>query len=355
MIVAASERAEEIHWRSRLADAPHGAAWFSSLHASSFPSDDPRACERLLAYKLLGVPEKEPFSRMLRGTMIEGQAIEDWFVGDLDLDGRLLTPPATAEHQLRIEDADHWLTGSPDVIVLPPFWNRPHYIEVKSKDLEVVAQMQAGSRGPDEKHVRQCRAGIGLANRVSQQIWPSVVVCSRTWRLALRGDPNPETGETDDDGAFMCRDHGQPLVPGSCLQRIELQPLRTGSIIYAGRDRPNNTCEYFFEHDGARFQAGLHAVDRVREYFQRNELPPHPFGGKQWSEQPCKFCDLKRDTCKPDHQAGVRRLSETNGAAWARSVYGSYDVDEIIAAVTERWRGRSGVVAVMPKQRPSAA
>lgn len=343
LLKGASVSYEEREWRNRLAAAPHGAPWFSSFHASSFPGDDERACERLLAYKLLGVPDAEPFSTMLRGTMVAGQAFEDWQVDALDLDGRLLTPPSDAAHQLRIEDADHWLTGSPDIVVLQPGWNRPHYIETKTKDLEVVAQMKAGTRSYDERHARQCRAGIGLLNRVSQQLWPEVVICRRTWKIAL-------PGVEDVIDAMVCRDHGIHADSG-CLMRLKLEACTTGSLVYGGRDRlnPAQVAEFFFEHDEAWFQKGLAAIDRVRAYFQRDELPAHPFGGKEWSKDPCRLCDLKKETCKPDHQAGVTKLSETRGAEWAKKVYGDYDVEEIMRTVEDRWRGRSGVRGVMPK------
>jgi hypothetical protein len=54
-----------------------------------------------------------------------GSAIEDWLVSMLGYDGRVLSARHDAEHQIGLEDADHWLTGSPDLVVLPPFWNRP--------------------------------------------------------------------------------------------------------------------------------------------------------------------------------------------------------------------------------------
>jgi hypothetical protein len=327
----ASERYEEHAYRNRLADAPHGAPWFSSFHASSFPGDE-RACERLLAYKLLGIPEPEPFAPWLRGTMVAGQAWEDWQVDALDLDGRLLTPPSSAAHQLRIEHADHWLTGSPDIVILPPGWNRPHYVETKSKAVEVVAQMLSGSLSYDPKHECQVRAGIGLLNRVSQQLWPEVVICRRTWRLAKKGS---------------CRDHAGV----ECLMTLKLEPCTTGSLVYGGRDKlnPAQVADYFFEHDEAQFQRGLATLDRVRDAFERDELPPHPFGGKEWSQDPCKWCPMKKEACRPDHAAGTTKLSESRGAEWAKKVYGSYDVKEIMSTVVSRWRGRSGVAGVLPK------
>jgi hypothetical protein len=340
MFAEASQVAEDAEWRGHLTKDPHGAAWHSSFHASRFPGDDARTCTRMLQYELLGIPPVEPFSRMLRGTMVVGQAAEDWNVGNLDIDGRLLTPSHTADHQMRFEDADHWLSGSPDMVVLPKGWNRPHYIETKTKDLEVVVEMKNLRRSYDAKHGRQCRTIIGLGNRISPILWSRVVICRHTWRLA-------EPGNESVIDAMICRDHGINDDCG-CLIELELEPLRTGSLIYMGRDRPHVTCEYVFEHDEQWFRRGLEAIDRVREYFERGELIPHPFGGKGWSEPPCKYCDYKRETCKPDNKANVTDLSETHGIGWAQKIYGGYSIENTMQKVLDRWAGRSGVAAEMP-------
>jgi hypothetical protein len=331
----ASAYAEEKSWRNRLRDAPHGESWHTSFHGSQFPAGVQRWCPRLLAYGLMGVPEAEPISEMLRSTMVAGQAVEDWRIHDLDIDGRLLSANLQAKHQTGFTDNDHWLTGAPDFVVLPPGWNRPHLIETKTKDQEVLDAMKLLQRSYDAPHRRQLGAYIGLGKRITPMLWPKAVVCEHTWRLAVSSDLEQ-----------TCRDHGGY----ECLIEIDLEPAQTGSLIYMGRNRSNVKVEYIFEHDEQWFQDGLAKLDQVRESFLQGELPAHPFGGKEWSQNPCKFCDVKKHTCKPDQQAGVTRLEDSHGVGWAREVYGEYDFNIVTDAVLDRWRGKSGYTFKQPKK-----
>lgn len=351
MLERASAYREEKEWRA-FGKSPHGVTWWGSFHGSKFPGDAERACERQQIYELVGTPEVEPFKEMLRGTMIVGQACEDWRVDDLDFEGRLLSPPNTAQHQMRFEDSSHWLSASPDIVVLPPFSNRPHLMETKTKDLDVVVEMMDLKRSYDAKQARQCRVNIALGNKIAHELWPSVVVCSRTWRLALRADG--VAWADDDSSGFQCRDHGEPLVPGSCLQRIDLLPMTTGTLLYMGRDRPNVKHGYFFEHDEEWFQNGLATLERVRGHFEEGTLPAHPFGGKEWSIDPCKFCNFKKEVCKPDYQAGVQTLQDSNISRWATEVHGRYDLAEVEAQIRKRWAGKSGYRGVLPKDYDKA-
>lgn len=346
MFDAAAKMVEDRNWRERLKRAPHGDPWHTSFHVSEFPAGDPRACMRKALYEMMGFPLTEPASRMLTGTAIMGDAAEEWNALNLDVDGRVLSVGAIREKKTRFDAADHWLTGSPDFIVIPPFWNRPHLIETKTKDLEVIAQMKALTRSYDAGHERQCRGYIGLGHHITPQLWPKVVLCQKTWRLALI-EPS-EQGEID-LASYCCRDHLEPFEPGTCLIEIELEPLRTGSLIYMARDRPNKTVEYVFEHDEAWFQSGLEVLAKQRAFFENNELPEHPFGGKEWSKLPCAWCDHKRETCKPDVKAGVTKLTESSGVEWARKVYGGYDAEQIINSTLERWSGRTGMAGRVGK------
>lgn len=346
MFESASRYVEESDWRDQHRE-PHGAPWWGSFHASKFPGDDERACERALVYDALGIPEVEPFGEMLRATMVAGQAAEDWRAHDLDLDGRLLSPPATAEHQMRFEDADHWLTGSPDIVVLPPFTNRPHLVETKTKDLELVVEMKNGQRLYDAKHARQCRVGIALGSRIAHRLWPRVVVCRETWRLALAGNERVVD-------SMVCRDHGIHADSG-CLITIDLLPMRTGELLYMGRDRLSVKHGYLFEHDEEWFQHGLAVVERARQHLLAGTLPPHPFGGKDWSVPPCKWCGQKKETCKPDHKAGVVELVKSNGARWAAEVHGGFSIERRLEEMTARWAGQGGYRGVFPEDYELAA
>jgi hypothetical protein len=337
----------EREMRNRISDSPHGGTWHTSMHVSSFPGDDPRACERQMLYELMAFAHSEPLPQRVYAAGAAGIGIEKWSTDLLDLDGRLLSAPSSAAHGIGFEDADHWLTGSPDIVVLPKFWNRPLVIEQKGEKIERVQEMRALTRSYWPKHARQCRGYVGMGNRISQQIWPAAVVCSETWRLALIGDPNPDTGEID-DVSFMCRDHGEPLVPGSCLVRIDLEPIKDGVLLYSARDNPEVRASFYFEHDEQWFAKGLAALRRVQDHYAHDCLPPHPFGGKQWSAQPCGYCNHKKNTCKPDHQAGVTTLTESHGVEWSRGVFGHYDPAEVRRAVLERWRGREGYSYTLP-------
>ena len=341
----ASLHAEEQHWRRRIADAPHGNPWYSSLHVSQFPAEE-RHCPRQLAYGLMGFADETPFKRMVRGTMIVGQAAESWNVQNLYEDGRLLSAPDFAEHQTGFTDADHWLTGAPDFIVLPPGWNRPFLIETKTKDLDYVVELKKLNKTYDAKHARQIKGYIGLGHRITPQLWSEVVICKHTWRLATGGGG---------DLLWVCRDHGLGGVEdkfsemgSGCLIKLKLEPLRSGALIYMGRDRPNVTQSYVFEHDEEWFQRGLAKLTEVQEHFRAGTIPSHPFGGKDWSKDPCRFCDYKKHICKPDHNDNITSLTESNGVDYSREIYGDYDPEQIHKTVIDRWAEKSGIYGTHP-------
>lgn len=337
----------DYQWRNRLTDTDYrGDHWWTSLRGSMFPADDDRYCARKALYALMGMPEDKPSSRMLTGTAVVGTAAEAWNVVNLEFDGRLLAASESAVRERRVGfvDADYWLTGSPDFVVLPPFWNRPLLIETKTKDKDVVIEMRNGLRSYDAQHMRQLDCYIGLGNRVSPLVWPDAVVCRHTWRIA-------EPGVENVIDAMVCQDHGIHADSG-CLIKIELEPLRSGVLKYMGRDRIGNvTIDYFREHDERRFRAGLDKLLDVRRAFLNDELPPHPFKGKEWSKPPCQYCPFKAKACRPDHAKDVVRLSETRGAEFAQSVYGHYDPAWAREQVLDRWRDRSGIEYRLPPER----
>jgi hypothetical protein len=343
MVDEAFEYGADLAWRASHLESPHGKTWFTSMHVSSFPVNDPRACERKLAYGMMAFPSAEPMPQKPIAAGVIGSAVEEWVVDMLDLDGRLLSAGTGSQHQIGLEDADHWLTGSPDLIVLPPFWNRPLVIEKKTAYHDVVEAMRNLTRSYIPAHGRQCLGYIGLGHHLSPQLWPTVVVCKHTWRLA-------EEGSEPVIDAMVCRDHGINADSG-CLIEIDLQPIRDGVVLYSSRDHAELRKSWYFEHDEAAFQKALEVLRRAQEYYANDVIPPHPFGGKQWSAEPCKFCDLKKNTCKPDHLAGVEKLSESHGVDWARGVYGeaSYNPTKIRQAVLDRWKGQSGFNYTLPK------
>lgn len=341
LIVEAHREAEDRIWRGQ--NIGHGEPWHLSNHVSQMPGDDPRYCPRKAVYGLADFAPAEPASAMLHGTAIVGEAIEEDLVERLGWSGRILSAPATAERQTRFEDADVWLGGSPDIVVLPYRWNRPHVIEVKTKDHEVIIDMKNGLRTWDPGHRLQCHGYINLGHEVSPQLWPEVVVCRDTWKLAL-AQPN-EQGDLD-ELSYMCRVHGEPLVPGACLRRLELEPITTGSIVYHSRNRPGNVRqEYFFERDPSFMVRSRRLLGQVRAAFEEGKIPDHPFEGKEWSQRPCQWCEFKKHICKPDCAKGIKALNESHGVPFTREVRGSYDLGRSYGAVVSRWRGKSGVYA----------
>lgn len=281
---------EERRWRGRVDNRPHGEEWHTSFHASQFPGADERACGRALQYVLMDDPGKEPPSRRLRGQGEMGQAIEDMLVERWGEYGVLL-PPAEGMKQISVQDDDHWLTGSMDAPIVPEGWTRPHVVDVKSKAADVIRQMQAGERGPDPKHVKQIKTYITRTHEEAHR-WP------------------------------------------------HLEPCRDGSLYYVSRDDPEQTHEFFFTHDDNHMRRGREVLAEARDAYLRGELLPHPFGGREWSIDPCKYCDFKKHSCKPDDKAGVTKLRESHSVAHANEVYGddNYDYDETRQRVLARWQ-----------------
>jgi hypothetical protein len=341
MVDDAFDYVSERQWRERHLDNPHGQSWFTSMHVSSFPGGDPRPCPRKLAYELMAFAHTEQMPQNAIAAGVVGSAVEDWVVSMLDLDGRLLSASHDATHQIGLEDADHWLTGSPDLIVLPPFWNRPLVIEKKTAYIDRVNEMRNLTRSCVPGHARQCLGYVGLGHHISPQLWPSAVVCKHTWRLAEEGiEPVLD--------AMVCRDHGIHDDSG-CLIEIELEPINSGVVLYSARDHPEVRKSWYFEHDEEQFRRGLDVLRKVQDDYAHDRIPAHPFGGKQWSAEPCKYCDHKKNVCKPDHQAGVEKLTESHGVDWSKGVYGAYDPIAIRQAVLDRWKGREGFNYTLPK------
>lgn len=288
---AAATVAEEAEWR-RGGESPHGALWHTSFHASSFPGDDPRACLRYQQYVLLDAPDKEPAPMRLMAQAEVGKAVElmlvRWFGGA----GTLLSADQTGddEFQTNFKDPESWLTGSVDLVIVPPGWNRPHVIEVKTKKLEAVQEMQAGQRGPDAKHVRQCKTYIDFVHDHADW-WP------------------------------------------------DLKPCQDGSVFYLARtDDPSScTAEFFYGYHPDFGRVGRERLGAARDAYLEGDLLPHPFGGKEWSQDPCKFCKFKKNVCKPDDAAGITRLRDSHANGWAAEVRGKHDYDETRRRVIGRW------------------
>src|ERR1044072_6814281 len=310
------EREEKI-WKEDLENSPHGQPWHTSFHASSFPGDDPTACGRKAFYGLMNVPKETPTSRFLRSVGDSGKAIENELVRRWAEAGYLLSADVDSEFQTGFTDKEFWLTGNMDAAVLPFKWTRPHVVEVKSKAHDKVLEMQRLQRGPDATHRNQCLTYIGLAHE--QHPWKSVWVDKDTWRI------NKPTHSTKHN-----------------LVKLNLERCIDGTIYYVSRDDPSVTHEFTFTYDPEFTRKGRSALEDWREMFKLDLLPARPRheDGKLvgWSEDPCKYCHLKKNVCKPDWQQKVTVGKHSNAIDFSSNIWSNYDLESTRQAVFERWK-----------------
>ena len=332
LVDEAYAREEYDTWRYDLDSAPHGQPWHTSFHASEFPGSDPLACERKALYTLMNVPDSGPVDRRGRGFMDSGKNVEYQLVKRFGRMGWLLSAEVDDEFQTNFVDSHTWLSGSPDIIIIPKGWDRGHVVEVKGKAvrrpprykqlIDPIAQMRAMEEGPTPKHVKQLKCYIGMANQEFHKRVPYVWVCQDSWAV-LGTDPENEPS---------CKVHR------GCALLLELQPVVDGTLYYVALDDQTVTHSYLYSIDKADFEEGRAVLNRWKEDFQRGELPPRP-DGWMWSKDPypCRFCPLKRDVCKPDDKKGIGTLRESHLTGAAKEVRPDYDYDKTRRAVLSRW------------------
>jgi hypothetical protein len=311
-----------------------GHDWSTAFHASEFPSDDPLACERRALYGLMGIPDVDPVDRRGRMFMDAGKNLELELVRRFGSAGWLLTADQTAgdEFQTSFSDRDIWLSGSPDLIVIPPGWNRGHVVEVKGKGVQrppryrqlvdPVSEMRGARLEPTPKHERQLGAYIGMANREFHLRFPQVCLCRDTWSVATK----IVGGE--------CRVHGGD----SCLIMIDMQPVVDGTLLYVALDDGTVTYERFYGLKRKAFEQGRTTLARWRKDFIEDTLPPRP-DDWMWSKDPwpCRFCPFKKHVCKPDDKEGVDRLSRSHAVSLATQTDPKYSYPRQREKVLGRW------------------
>lgn len=339
MIEAAYERQEEAIWRGDLDSSPHGAPWHTSFHASEFPGDNPYACPRAALYTLMNVPKNEPIDRRGRMYMDAGKNLELELVRRFGSSGWLLSADQTSgdDYQTNFSDDLTWLSGSPDVIVIPPGWDRGHVVEIKGKGvrrppryrelIDPIAEMRSMREEPTEKHVRQIKTYIGLANREFHLRVPYVWVCQSDWRV-LAVQQTAEVVDTPE-----C-----PTCEGGCQRLIEMRPVVDGTLLYAALDDATVTHEFLYSHDAKGFEEGRRKLTAWKDAFARGDLPERP-SDWMWSKDPyqCRWCPFKRDVCKPDDKAGIGRLRDSHAIPAAAAIRPGYDYDATRRAVLDRW------------------
>lgn len=299
---------EEEKWRKQTDDSPHGHPWHVSFHGSQFPGDDPLACPRESLYRMMDFPAAKPFNRAGRTVMSAGKAIEVELVQTWADAGILLSAAPTEEVQTGFEVEEAWLTSSVDSVILPPRWNKPLPIEIKTKYQKDIDQMKLGMRGPDAKHVIQCKVQVALVRSFQSELWPG------------------------------------------------LDPVTHGYIYYLSRDRPTETAEFRVDYDPKFFELGLERLKRWRAMFEEGVLPEqdpgkreskfgHPNGKTfKWSKLPCQWCDFK-DTCQKDFRAGITDLMESHGIEKAKEIRPHYDPQAARDRVFARWRASDKIAA----------
>jgi hypothetical protein len=327
LIISAYERELEQEWREG-EKAPHGAPWFTSMHASQFPGDD-EACGRYAVYSLLDPPKPAPFKPFLKAWFDLGLNLEHDWVRRLRSYGALLSADVTAEdsYQTGFVDEEHWLTGSTDAVVLPRGWHKAHLAEVKTTSHEKVLQLRSATPMyplAHAKYVRQLKAYIGLAHEMP--FTPTVTICDESGALISERD------------GHVCPMHGK-----GCSRHTEkLQPPDDGTLIYSSREEPLTTASFRVFYDPEFMRAGRKRLAEWRDYYLRGEIPPHPYESKpkKWTGPLCERCDLKSRVCKPDYQDKVERLQESNLIAFAKEIRPEWEYIEKRAQTLFRWNAQ---------------
>src|ERR1044072_7487833 len=254
-------------WEGDLDSSPHGHHWSTSFHASSFPGDDPYACPRQALYGLMNVPSGGPVDRRGRMFMDAGKNLELELQRRFGKAGWLLTNDQTAgeEFQTGFVDEFTWLTGNPDLIVLPPGWDRGHVVEVKGKGvrrpprykqlIDPIAEMASLQEDPTPKHIKQLGAYIGMANREFNKRIAFVLVCKEDWRVLATMESLDSNFPT-----AKCQSHK------GCEKLIEMKPVTDGTLIYIALDDGTQTHEYRYSLNVRSFDEGRSQLVRWREH-----------------------------------------------------------------------------------------
>lgn len=297
---AAYETLEKEIWKKDLDSSPHGHKWHTSFHASSFPGHE-KVCGRAAIYNLLDIPPAGPITPRLRAISEMGKAAEYQIVYRWAKAGMLLGGPYDKLKdgdpivQVGFADEDTWLTGSMDAALdLRPDWPAVMPVDVKSKSHEVVQSMKYGKSSYDLKHYMQVQGYIYLANKFHDTTeWPS----------------------------------------------LGLEPAKGGIIYYVSRENPRFTHEYYIDANWGFIDAAVARMKKWREMYENDELPQRDKEWK-WTEEPCKWCTYKRDSCKPDVKTGVTKLSESKAIPFAKRIRPSYNPEEKRLEVNRRWRSQ---------------
>jgi len=323
ILMSAYELELEREWREEV-QAPHGQPWFTSFHASSFPGDSDEVCGRRLVYGLLDPPAPGPRKPFLQAWFEHGSNLEHDWIKHFTSYGVLLTANVTADDDIQtgFEDEEHWLTGSCDAIILPRGWSKSHVVEVKTTSHEKVLAMLADTPSfPRDhgKYLRQLKTYIGLAHELP--FAPTVNIC-------------------DESGAIVPFGCDCPIHRKQCaFTTTTLLPPDDGTLIYSSREESLTVASFRAQYDRIHMERGRERLAEWRDYFLRDEIPPHPCEGraKKWTSTTCQYCPLKAAFCKADYTGNVTKLSESGISDYAQAIRPDWNLDEKRAAVLQRW------------------
>lgn len=323
-LLAAYENEEEKIWRKEIGNHP-SIKGHTSFNFSKFPGDDVSVCGRAQVYNLLHAPPARPLEPKTRMLFDEGSMIELMFIRRWSRYGVLLSADITGEddNQTYFENQECWLTGSPDAILLPPFWNKGHVCEVKTTGHDKVIAMRADPEATiysHKKYIRQIKAYIAEANK---KFSPTVITCEKSGLLIKNGE-----------------DRCASFHNGQCIPKIvKVLPPDDGTLFYSSREEPLLTASYYISNDDKMFKAGREKIKSWKDQFIEGILPDHVREDEKakWSEGECKYCDFKKPFCKIDHKNKVKKLNDSELLNFSKNIRPSYNYQEARSAVFRRW------------------
>src|ERR1039457_5958081 len=325
LLLSAYENEERDIWKTNQGNSPHGKPWYTSLHASNFPGDDSSVCGRAQVYELTNPEPEKPLEPKIRVLFDQGTDIEHMFVKRLSNCGVLLSADVTGDdkYQTGFEDPDCWLTGSPDAIILPPFWTKSHVIDVKStgheKVLAIIADPEA-TIFSHKKYLRQLKTYIYEANK---KFSPTVITCGVSGLLIKNGN---------DKCAVKHSGNCQPKI-------LKVEPPDDGTLFYCSREEPLLTASYYVTNDPHMIEAGKGNLKEWKQDYIDNRLPEHVREGEssKWSVGACQWCKHKKPYCKQDYKDKVKELNKSALIEFSKSVWPDYDYDKTRQEVLNRW------------------
>lgn len=328
VLLSAYEKEEEETWKKE-DNSPHSSPWHVSFHGSSFPGYEDSVCGRAQVYTLMNPASEEPIKPWLKAWFDLGSNLEHDWVRRLAAYGVLLSADVTGEdkYQTNFEDPEVMLTGSPDVIMLPPFWNKSHVAEVKTTSHEKVMRMLSDPNDTPyshEKYMRQLGLYIGEAH--DKPFSPTVIVCEKSGVLMKQQKNNDRCSHR----------HSGPCLP----KILKIEPPDDGTLIYSSREEPLKTVSYYCQYDKKFMESGKEKLSEWKNYFDKDEIPPHvrEKESAKWSEGECQFCTWKKPFCKQDYKNKTKKLSESALIDFTKTIRPQYDPIKARQAVLDRWK-----------------